>query len=91
MYTAKETCKDGLHENCVTASGEPPIGGISSTCPRRFKFGTLFMYDGRLFVCLDRTAKRYDDRFDLYGMDHEAAIKFGIKKNQKITLLFQKP
>lgn len=87
-YSAVETCGDH-RRNCITASGDKP-GDRTMACPRNIPFNSFVLYDGTVYRCKDRTNKLYDGRFDIwFGYDQEAykkAIKFGIKKDQKITV-----
>jgi 3D (Asp-Asp-Asp) domain-containing protein len=45
------------------------------------RFGTKVHIEGvGRRVVQDRTARRYDGRFDVYFDDHDAAQEFGIRK-----------
>lgn len=51
---------------CIAASGENICGRVDViTCPRKYAFYTVFEIDTKLYTCLDRTALKYDDRFDI--------------------------
>lgn len=48
------------------ANGQMPyIGSIA--CPRNIPFGTSVQIKDKVYTCTDRTAKRYDGRFDIYS------------------------
>jgi 3D (Asp-Asp-Asp) domain-containing protein len=65
------------------ASGKKAYVGAVA-CPRRFKLGTKVRIAGQLLTCEDRTAKRYDGRFDIfqgYGQQaYDKAITWGIRR-----------
>jgi 3D (Asp-Asp-Asp) domain-containing protein len=84
-YSSVESCH---LPHCIMASGKSAyIGAVA--CPRRIMLGTRLRIAGRLYVCEDRTAKRYDGRFDIftgYGQAaHQEALRFG-KKTLTVTL-----
>lgn len=86
-YTAIETCKN---TSCIMASGKKAYVGAAA-CPRKYPLGTKLELEGMgTFTCEDRTAKKYDGRFDLFfgydQSDYQRAINFGIQK-KKITIL----
>lgn len=87
-YSPRETCPEGRAENCINASGKRPRAGVSAACPRRIKKGNQFQVLGRRFVCDDRTASKYDGRFDLYVDDYAEAVKFG---KQKLMIFLYEP
>lgn len=79
MYSAIESCH---YENCVMASGKRVyIGAVA--CPRKYVFGTEVEIDGARYTCEDRTAIRYDGRFDIFAghlyEDYDRALKWGIR------------
>lgn len=51
---------------CVGAGGY--ICGMKNVvaCPRRISLGKEIFIDGVPYVCMDRLAEKYDDRFDLF-------------------------
>jgi|GEM_PF-1543414 len=81
-YSSLDSCH---YAGCVMANGKPAQVGYVA-CPRKLDLGTIVFIDGDEYVCGDRTAKRFDGRYDIfqgYGVGaHEKAIKFGIKKLQ---------
>lgn len=64
----------------LTASGKYPfVGGCA--CPRNIHFGVLVEINGNTYICNDRTALRYNDRFDIFSTGtREEMMKFGKKK-----------
>lgn len=85
-YTGVETCKNTA---CIMANGKRAHIGAAA-CPRRLKLGTIVTIEGLGdFVCSDRTAKRYDGRYDLFlgyeQTDYQRALQFGIQK-RKVTI-----
>ena len=76
-YSELDSCH---YPGCKTASGvKAHIGGAA--CPRKIKLGTKVEINGKTYICNDRTAKRYDGRYDIFmGYGQEAytkALKFG--------------
>jgi len=65
----------------LTASGKLPREGITVAAPRSLKFGTKVQIKGvGERVVQDRLARRYDNRFDVYFDDHQAALRFGKRR-----------
>ena len=48
--------------------------------PRCVALGTVVLIDGRRYTVEDRTAKRYDGRYDLWMPGHRACLQFGIRR-----------
>ena len=63
-----------------TASGAWPREGVTVAAPRWVAMGTRVMIDGRPYVVQDRTARRYDGRWDIFVTDHKRAKRLGIRK-----------
>lgn len=70
----------------ITASGVRVRDGIVA-CPITLKFGTRVRIMGKVYVCEDRTAKRFGGkdssghyRFDIWKSSHSAAKEHGIKR-----------
>lgn len=85
-YSGIESCH---YEGCPTASGKRAyIGGVA--CPTWIKLGTSVSIDGVLYTCEDRTATRFDGRYDIFmgfsEESHQKAISFG-KKNLEVRVL----
>jgi 3D (Asp-Asp-Asp) domain-containing protein len=61
------------------ANGQKPFLGAVA-CPRNYQLNTTVHFLGRDWVCADRTARRYDGRFDIFSTGtKEAMLKFGKK------------
>lgn len=75
---------DSCHlPGCPMSSGKKAyIGAIA--CPRKYKLGTKVEINGKQYTCEDRTARKYDGRFDIffgYGVEaHSKALQFGKQK-----------
>ena len=85
-YSKVETCPN---TQCVTASGRKITNADTDViaCPRRLKFGTTIILDGKEYKCEDRTAKRYNGRFDVWvGNDYQRAMQWGIKS--KVLIIY---
>lgn len=68
-----------------TASGTVPTPGRTVAGPRSVPFGTRVHIAGVGWrVVEDRTAKRFDGRWDVLFASHAEALKFG-KQQQKVT------
>lgn len=51
---------------CISASGHDICGRSDVVaCPRHLPLGTKVEIDGKMYECLDRTAPKYNDRFDI--------------------------
>ncbi len=51
---------------CIAASGENICGRRDVVaCPRSLPFGTEIRIEGSTYICLDRLAIRFDNRFDI--------------------------
>lgn len=90
-YTAWETCKGGLLENCVDASGTQPRVGKTVACPRSIPLGAnIYIEEIGHRTCNDRTSLQFGTgrsaRFDVFVRDYKDAIHFG-KKRLKIFIL----
>lgn len=81
-YSEIDSCH---YEGCVMANGKRAEEGYAA-CPRDLPFGTKVVISGVIYECADRTAERYDGRFDIffgYGIDsHIAALKHGIVRSE---------
>lgn len=74
-----------------TASGVPPVQGVTVAASRSIPFGTKVHIEGvGMRVVQDRLAKKYDQRVDVYFDSHEAALKFG-KQTLKVTIYEKAP
>lgn len=74
----------------ITASGHKPVEGITIAAPRSVKLGTVVVvtapgvFTNRVFRVQDRTARRYDGRWDVFYRSHENAKRFGIRRGTVI-------
>lgn len=50
--------------------------------PRALHIGASVIIGGHTYTVQDRTATRYDGRFDIYFKSHAEARRFGIRTNQ---------
>jgi len=51
---------------CIAASGDNICGRKDVVaCPRVVPLGTIIEIDGKDYTCLDRLAKKYDNRYDI--------------------------
>lgn len=51
---------------CIAASGDDICGRTDVVaCPSVYPLGTQVAIDGKTYVCLDRTAAKFDGRFDI--------------------------
>ena len=85
-YSPYEACPFGKLENCINAQGEIPTNGFSIACPRSIHLGTSVIVDERIYLCDDRTSKKYDGRFDLFTTSQEKAKNYG--KQEKTVIIF---
>jgi 3D (Asp-Asp-Asp) domain-containing protein len=70
----------------ITADGSRVRPGIIAA-PRNVPFGTRVVVEGvGAFVVRDRTALRYDGRWDIYMPTHWSAVQFG-KKEKNVYVL----
>jgi 3D (Asp-Asp-Asp) domain-containing protein len=71
----------GPHATGLAANGRPPVEGETCAGPRSLPLGTIVSIEGvGLRRVTDRTAKRFDGRFDIYFAEHQAAKAFGIRE-----------
>ena len=62
----------------IAANGKAPRQGVTVAAPRRVPFGTVVWIRGvGRRVVQDRTAIRYDGRWDVYFDRHQDAVRFG--------------
>jgi hypothetical protein len=51
---------------CISASGDNICGRTDVVaCPRHLPLGTKVKIENKMYVCLDRMNKRFNDRFDI--------------------------
>ncbi len=73
---------------CISASGDN-ICGMKNVvaCPRSIPLGTWVIIDDTYYICLDRLALKYDNRFDIsFDKDIQGAKEFG-KQNKEVLIV----
>lgn len=71
-------------EGTICADGTRPIAGHTIAAPRSVPFGTKVYIEGLGYRCVhDRTAKKYNGRWDVYFATRSEAILFG---KQQLTI-----
>lgn len=58
------------------ASGKEVYDGAVA-CPPELKFGTKVAIKGKVYVCEDRMAKKFSQRFDVWMPSREDAVQWG--------------
>ena len=87
--TAYNTVRGQTDDSPCVSSGNNYICGRRDVvaCPRNIDLGTWVEIDGTRYECLDRTALRFGDRFDIsFDKDIAGAKHFGIKHNQLVKI-----
>lgn len=72
-YSKAETCPD---TQCITANGSVAAEGMVA-CPRTIPFGTTVYIGNNTYICTDRTALRFNGRYDIFMDSYEEALSFG--------------
>ena len=78
-YCACQICC-GKNAKGITAAGTRPMQGRTVAAPRNVPLGTKVLIDGKPFTVEDRTARRFDGRWDIYFERHQDAKNFGKRK-----------
>lgn len=65
----------------LAANNKPPIQGVTVAGPRAYPLGTKVVIGTNTYVLQDRTAKRFDGRWDIYFNSHADAKRFGKQTN----------
>ncbi len=68
------------------ADGQMPQVGITCAVPRSLPLGWRVIIEGHEYIGQDRTAKKFDGRFDLFFASRAEAIKFGRQK-KNVTVI----
>lgn len=68
------------------ADGKMPQAYQTVALPRCFPLGATVIIDGRRFIGQDRTARRYNGRFDIFMNSRENAIQWG-RQVKTITVI----
>jgi 3D (Asp-Asp-Asp) domain-containing protein len=74
-----------LSSKGINAAGKAPVEGHSIAAPRNIPLGTRVMVKvpgalTNVFVVDDRTAVKYNGRWDIYMTSHKRALIFGKRK-----------
>ena len=85
-YEATVTAYSAEESPGINARGYYPRVHYSVACPRKIPFGTAVYIDGKNYVCDDRTAVRFNGRFDLFVGSKREAIEWG-KREKEVRLL----
>lgn len=98
MYVNEETIKatvtayDQQAFPGRNAAGYLAVVDYSTACPRSIPlFSRLYSYYGwkpSSAICDDRTALRFDGRFDRFVATRKEAVEWGIHENQDITIIY---
>jgi len=72
---------------CIAASGDNICGRDDVVaCPRRIALGTKVEIEGKVYVCLDRLAKKYDYRIDI-SCDKDMKCPFKVTGTKQVKVL----
>jgi 3D (Asp-Asp-Asp) domain-containing protein len=82
-YTASADETDSTPE--LTAAGTRTRLGIAA-CPKRHAFGTRIVIEGQEYICEDRMASKFSERFDILVATKAEAFEFG-KKRIGVTII----
>lgn len=70
--------------NKNAAGRYPQVGDVA--CPRSVELGTRIKITDKEYVCTDRTAKKYDGRYDIYMNTRSEAVQWG-KQRLNVDIL----
>jgi len=87
FYCSCQLCC-GPQAKGITASGHKPKEQYTIAAPRWVKLGSHVKINNITYVVQDRTARRYDGRWDIYVKSHNRAKQLG-KQTWNVTLLDQ--
>src|SRR3954449_9888975 len=74
---------------CIAASGSYICGRRDTVaCPSMLKFGTVVEIRGKRYVCEDRTARKYRDRFDI-NCDTDSKCPFKVAGRTMVKVLLE--
>jgi len=85
FYCSCQLCC-GPQAKGITASGHKPKENLTIAAPRWVKLGTRVKINNITYVVQDRTAKRWDGRWDIYVKSHKKAQQLG-KQTYNVTIL----
>jgi 3D (Asp-Asp-Asp) domain-containing protein len=80
----------------VNSGGAPPYQGLTASgqytregfaaCGPSFPFGTVFIIDGRGYICQDRGGAITDGHLDLWMADEASALEWGRQEKWVIVV-----
>ena len=70
----------------ITAAGTKPVAGRTVAGPRNYPLSSIARIGGKAYTIEDRTAKRFDGRFDIFFRTHREALEFGIQ-TQRVQVI----
>lgn len=68
----------------LSASGKRPVPAHTIAGPRNIPLGTRVQIGTNFYTVEDRTARRFDGRWDIYFATHREAKRFGKQTNNVI-------
>lgn len=68
------------------ADGHMPVAGVTIAAPRNIPLGSHVVVNGHEYLVEDRTAKRFDGRFDIFMARKTDALNWGRRK-LSVTIL----
>jgi hypothetical protein len=87
IITAYCACSICCHDQLnLTAAGNRPTAGRTIAAPRAVHLGSSVIIGGHTYTVEDRTAKKFDGRFDIFVRTHKEAVRFG-KREMNVTIL----
>lgn len=88
-YCACNKCCGRWSKTSTTSAGTKPAAGRTAAGPRYIPLGTVVYIAGvGVRTVEDRTARRYDGRWEIYFDTHQSAKAFG-KRELKVYVLQQ--
>jgi len=88
-YCACNRCCGRWSKTGTTSAGTKPAAGRTAAGPRHIPLGTVVFIAGvGVRTVEDRTARRYDGRWEIYFDTHQSAKAFG-KRELKVYVLQQ--
>jgi len=71
---------------CISATGDDICGRSDVVaCPRSIELGTKVEIDGKRYVCLDRTAKKFNNRFDI-SCDKDMTCPYEVTGHKEVRI-----
>lgn len=72
---------------CIAASGDDICGRDDVVaCPREYPLGTKVGIDGKTYECLDRTARKFDGRWDI-SCDKDFQCPYEVHGHKEVQIL----